>query len=471
MPEKDPLADGGLAEFARNFRSGAISSVQATEGYLARIEALNPRLEAYEHIAADQALATAHAMDALRAAGTDLGPLMGVPIAVKDLISVEGMPTRAGTRLDVADLIGPEGPVIKALRRAGCIILGKTKTVEFALGITGLSQPRGTPVNPWDAGTVRLPGGSSSGSAVATAAGLCAFALGSDTGGSVRVPAALNGVFGLKTSFGRLSNEGAFPLARHLDTIGLLTRSAHDAAIAFSELMGHALPAPAKLDHLRLARPDNYFFERLDPELGSRVEAGLAQMQAAGALIEGLLIPEAPEREAYFPVVLPVCLLADLGRERFLAGRGMIDPVIERRIAAALEIAASDYVALERRREASVKRALQRFEGFDAWISPTTAIYPPAVESLADEQTAFDLALGMTRNTQPANYLNLCAVSIPLPMDGHAFPAGLQVMCPSGKEEQLLAIAIGIEALLGLPQLPETEKLLVCSPPRSPATS
>jgi aspartyl-tRNA(Asn)/glutamyl-tRNA(Gln) amidotransferase subunit A len=458
MLEKDPLADGGLAEFARNLRCGATSSVQATQSYLARIEALNPRLDAYEHVAADQAIATAHAMDALFAAGTDLGPLMGVPIAIKDLIAVEGMPTRAGTRLDVADLIGPEGPVVRALRRAGCIILGKTKTVEFALGITGLSQPRGTPVNPWDAGTVRLPGGSSSGSAVATAAGLCAFALGSDTGGSVRVPAALNGVFGLKTSFGRFSNEGAFPLARHLDTIGLLTRSAHDAAIAFAELTGRAPPAPARLDHLRLARPDNYFFERLEPELASRVKAGLAEMQASGALIEGLLIPEAPEREDYFPIALPVCLLADLGRERFFAGRAMIDPVIERRIAAVLDVTASDYVALERRREASVMRALQRFEGFDAWISPTTAIYPPPVESLADPQKAFDLALGMTRNTQPANYLDLCAVNIPLPMDGHALPAGLQVMCPPGEEERLLGIAIGVETLLGRPRLPAVEK-------------
>ena len=457
MLDKDPLAGGGLAEFARNFRSGAISSVQATQGYLARIEALNPRLQAYEHVAADQAIATAHAMDALFAAGTDLGPLMGVPIAVKDLIAVEGMPTRAGTRLDVADLIGPEGPVVRALRRAGCVILGKTKTVEFALGITGLSKPRGTPVNPWDPGTVRVPGGSSSGSGVATAAGLCAFAVGSDTGGSVRVPAALNGVFGLKTSFGRLSNEGAFALARHLDTIGLLTRSARDAAIAFAELTGQTPPAPARIDHLRLARPDNYFFENLDPDLESRAEAGLAQIQAAGALIEGLLIPEAPEREDYFPVALPVCLLADLGRDRFFAGRDMIDPVIERRIAAVLEVSASDYVALERRREASMTRALQRFEGFDAWISPTTAIYPPPVESLADPQAAFDLALGMTRNTQPANYLDLCAVSIPLPMDGHALPAGLQVMCPPGQEERLLAIATGIERLLGQPQLPVVE--------------
>jgi aspartyl-tRNA(Asn)/glutamyl-tRNA(Gln) amidotransferase subunit A len=428
--------------------------------YLDRIEALDGRLGAFEHVAADHAMATARALDELRAAGTDLGPLMGVPIAIKDIFSVEGMPTCAGTRLDVADLIGPEGPVVRALRRAGCVILGKTKTVEFALGITGLSQPRGTPVNPWDAGAHRLPGGSSSGSAVATAAGLCAFAVGSDTGGSVRVPAALNGIFGLKTSFGRFSNEGAFALARHLDTAGLLTRSAEDAAIAFCALTGQEPPPADRLDRLRFGRPENYFFDKLDPKLEARVEAAIATLASAGASIDELAIPEAPERENYFPVVLPLCLLAELGQDRFLAGKAMIDPVIARRVAAAIEVRASDYVALERRREASIERALARFEGFDGWIAPTIAIHAPPVESLAEEQSAFDMALAMTRNSQPANYLDLCAVSIPLPMDGHDLPAGLQVMCPPGEEERLLSIALAIEARLGRPRLPAVEGFL-----------
>lgn len=457
LVEPDPLADVGLAEFAEKLRRGALTSERATRAYLSRISALDGRLGAYQHVAADQALATARAMDALLAAGTDLGPLMGVPVAVKDLIAVDGMPTTAGSMVNLDDLIGGEGPVVKALRRAGCVILGKTKTVEFALGITGASAPRGTPWNPWDGETARLPGGSSSGSGVAAAAGLCAFAIGSDTGGSVRVPAALNGVFGLKTSFGTLSNKGAFALARHLDTIGLLTRSAADAAIVFAEITGRKRVSPARLDRIRLGKPENYFFESLKPEIEERVEAAIRELQGSGARVDGVKIPEAPERERYFPVVLPVCLIAELGRERTERNMAQMDPVIARRIASGLHVGAADYLALEWRRERSRKTALARFAGFDGWISPTTADLPAPIADLADEQKAFDLALGMTRNTQPGNYLDLTAASIPLPMKGYTLPAGLQVMCPSGMEERLLAIALAIENLLGRPRMAPVE--------------
>jgi aspartyl-tRNA(Asn)/glutamyl-tRNA(Gln) amidotransferase subunit A len=146
--EQDPLGQGGLSDFARRFRSGEISSEQATRAYLSRIEVLDPRLGAFQHVAAEQALETARAIDALYSAGTDLGPLMGVPLAVKDLFVVEGMPTTAGTKMNIDDIAGPEGPLVKSLRQAGCVILGKTKTVEFALGITGVSSAQGTPINP-----------------------------------------------------------------------------------------------------------------------------------------------------------------------------------------------------------------------------------------------------------------------------------------------------------------------------------
>jgi aspartyl-tRNA(Asn)/glutamyl-tRNA(Gln) amidotransferase subunit A len=197
----DPLAQGGIAGYGRRLRQGAITAAAATEAYLERIAALDPKLGAYQHVAAEQALASARALDRLLAAGTDLGPLMGVPVAIKDIFAVDGMPTTAGSQLEVADLIGPEGPFVQALRRAGCVILGKVKTVEFALGAVGISRPRGTPWNPWDAAMHRIPGGSSSGPAVAVAAGLCGSAIGSDTGGSVRLPACFCGTFGLKTSW------------------------------------------------------------------------------------------------------------------------------------------------------------------------------------------------------------------------------------------------------------------------------
>lgn len=453
--EIDPLGADGLAEFASALRTGANTSEKATRAYLARIEKIDPRLGAYQHVAADSAIETARAMDQLLAAGVDLGPLMGVPIAVKDLFAVDGMPSTAGTQLDVNDLIGSEGPVISKLRQLGCVILGKVKTVEFALGITGVSSPRGTPVNAWDAKDERLPGGSSSGSAVATAAGLCAFAVGSDTGGSVRVPAALNGIFGLKTSFGRLSNKGAFPLAAHLDTVGLLTRSAADAAIVYSNLTGEPLVSAASVSMLRLGRPSNYFYDNIDPIISDRVEAALEALRSAGARIVDLEVPEAPEREEYFPKVLPACLIASLGKERTAAGLELMDPVIAKRVASGFEVSAVEYLELENRRTLSREKAVGRFANLDAWVTPTTANYAPTLSALEDPEVGLSMALGMTRNTQPGNYLDLSAASIPLPKENYALPAGIQIMCPPSQESHMLSIALAFERLLGKPVLPD----------------
>jgi len=225
----DPLASG-IEAYARRLRRSEITVEAATKAYLDRIGALDPHFGAYQHVAAGPALAEAQALDRLLAAGGDLGPLTGVPVAIKDIFAVDGTPTTAGSKLDVLDLIGPEGPFVKRLRQAGCVILGKVKTVEFALGAVGISQPRGTPWNPWDAAVHRIPGGSSSGPAVAVAAGLCGFAIGSDTGGSVRLPACFCGTFGHKTSVGLWPTAGVFPLSGALDTIGPLTASAADGA-------------------------------------------------------------------------------------------------------------------------------------------------------------------------------------------------------------------------------------------------
>lgn len=448
MLDADPLGPGGLAEFAQRLRAGAITSEAATRAYLARIEAVDGRLGAYQHVAPEQALASARAMDALLAAGTDLGPLMGVPIGIKDLYSVEGMPTTAGTKMDVRDLIGPEGGLVRSLKRAGCVMLGKTKTVEFALGITGVSAPRGTPVNPWDAETVRVPGGSSSGSGVAVAAGLCAFALGSDTGGSVRVPAAFNGLFGLKTTPGLLSNEGALPLAAHLDTGGFLTRSAADAALVLSAVTGLSV-GPGRLDALRFGVPQEYYFDALDPRVEAEVRGAMDALAKKGVGLEPVSIPESRERENYFPVVLPACLVATLGRERFEAGRNAMDPIIAKRTATGLDVKAADYLAVEERRQRQSRSAAAKFAGLDAWIAPTTAVPPPPLSDFEDEGKAFDLALGMTRNTQPANYFGFPAVTIPIPQQPGDLPVGLQIICPPGQDAGAVAIALALEAALG----------------------
>ncbi|MCA1769688.1 MAG: amidase, partial [Halomonas sp.] len=238
----DPL-QSGLVDFARRLRLGQVSAREVTETYLARIDALNPKLEAYSHVARDQSLKTAEAVDLMLSVGIDLGPLMGIPVAVKDLFAVSGMPTRSGSNLDLSDCIGSEGSFIQSLRKAGCVIIGKTRTIEFAAGAQNLIHP--TPWNPCDMDLHRTPGGSSHGSAVAVAAGLCGFAIGSDTGGSVRQPAALCGVVGLKTTHGIWPLDGIFPLCPPLDTVGLLTGTVSDASAAYSALTGNTVaPAP-----------------------------------------------------------------------------------------------------------------------------------------------------------------------------------------------------------------------------------
>ncbi|QOR40882.1 amidase [Billgrantia diversa] len=452
----DPVAHAGsLRAAGEMLRSGEITSEQMTHAYLARIQHMDPYLGSYEYVAEVQALETAKAMDRLLAAGTDLGPLMGLPISVKDLFTVKGMPMTAGSNIDVSGIMDPcEGPFIQALREAGCVLLGKTRMVEFAFGITGVSQPRGTPRNPCDHKEHRIPGGSSSGAGVAMAAGLCAMAIGTDTGGSVRVPAALCGIFGLKTTFGLWSNQGVFPLSPDLDTIGLLTRSAHDAALAYTEIMRQleCEPSrsitPAPLGNTSLGLPSSYFWENLTPDVAEPMSQAMDMLRSAGVNIQEISIPEASEREQYFPVSMPVHLLSTLGRERFEANRHLMDPVIGHRTSLGLEIEATRLVEVETRRKRSSLRALVYFQGVDAWISPTTASTAPSVASLENYEQAYLQAINMTRNTQPANYLGLCAASLPVPVAAQGLPVGMQLIGPPRNETQLLAICLAVEQLL-----------------------
>ena len=292
---QDPLA-GGIADFATRLRQGKVSVTEVVGAYLSRIDMLEPKLNCFEHVAASKALGQARALDALLAAGTDLGPLMGVPVVFKDLIAVAGMPTTAGSNLPVPDLIGEEGTFVRRLKRAGCVMLGKVKTVELARGASGINTSRGTPRNPWDAEQLRAPGGSSSGSGVAMAAGLTGLAIGTDTGGSVRNPAAFCGVFGLKTTHGLWPRDGMCDTAPSLDTIGLLTRSAADAAAVFAGIEGIVPPRARRLHGLCLGRPIGHFFDNLDAEVAARMEEVLDILARAGAEIVPVDFPEVAER-------------------------------------------------------------------------------------------------------------------------------------------------------------------------------
>ena len=444
----DPLADGGIAVFAENLRAGRTTICKVTSAYLDRIESLDTKLGAFQYVAKEQAMAAAEAMDKLLASGTDLGPLMGVPIGIKDIYAVDQMPTTNGSLFDASGITGSEGRFVTGLKQAGCIILGKTKTVEFALGATGVNEARGTPWNPWDLKVHRTPGGSSSGSGVATAAGLCAFAMGSDTGGSVRIPACFNGIFGHKTSIGLLPTDGVFPLSPTLDTLGPLTRNAADAAIIHAIMTGSDIPAPAPLKGLRLGKPTRFFFDNLDPEVESCVELALQSLMDAGVEIVEVEIPDPNERDWVFPAIAPPEFLAAIGENDFHQALPNMDRVTGARAKKGLDITGMQHAAAIIRHNQLADLADDAFEGLDGWVSPTCTFLPMPVADLA-EAGAAEKSAQASRNTQPGNIFKLCAITTPVHQFGSPLPVGLQVMCRRGFDTHALSIGLALETHFG----------------------
>jgi len=454
----DPYAQG-IAAFAQDLRDGAITALAATEACLARIEALNPKLDAFQVVDAERARETAAAIDALLANGTDLGPLMGVAIGVKDIMAVDGLPTTNGSLYDTADITGPEGPIVQQFKQAGCIILGKTKTVEFALGATGVNEARGTPWNPWDNAVHRIPGGSSSGSAVATAAGLCGFALGTDTGGSVRIPAAFCGLFGHKTTVGLWSTEGVFPLSPTLDSIGPLCRNAGDAALIHSVITGQQVPMPTRVEDLRVGRPGAPFLDDMDETVRATFEAACVALSAAGVEIVDIDVPEAAERRTIFPAIVPPELIARLTPEGFEAHKDGMDPVTAKRAEHGLAVSAVEHLQAQFRRRELEQIAAAKFDGLDGWISPTCPFVPMPVENLARPEEA-QRALLASRNTQAANIFGICASSLPIQQFGAALPVGLMLMCPRHDDAALLSRSMAFEQILGTAPAPDLSGFL-----------
>ena len=290
----DAIGSGGLEEFGRRLRAGETSARAAVESCLARIEAEDNALRSFVHVAADAARRSADTIDRRLSAGEELGPLMGVPVAVKDLFAVEGMPASAGSRLDVALVIGNEGPFVKRLKEIGAVVLGKTRTIEFAAGGHNLGHP--IPCNPADRSRHRSPGGSSSGSAVAVAAGLCPLAVGSDTGGSVRFPAALCGITGYKSTYGRYSTEGVFPLCHSMDCVGLFAAAPGDLSVALAAIDGAPMSdAAVNVSGLRLGVPPDHLFTNLDDTVAQTFEAALVAFGRAGATLVRVDWPDRSE--------------------------------------------------------------------------------------------------------------------------------------------------------------------------------
>ncbi len=440
----NPFEQSGIEAFGKKLRRGEVSALEVTQAYLGRIRALDGKLGSFVHVMDEQALACARAVDGLLAAGTDLGPLMGVPVAVKDLFTVAGVPVSAGSRVDISDAVEPEGTFIRRLKRAGCVILGKTATTEFALGL--YNPTHRTPWNPCDTQIARMPGGSSSGSAVAMAAGLGAFTVGSDTGGSVRNPAALCGVFGYKSSPGLWPADGIFPLSPTLDSIGFLSASARDCARVFEVLAAQAVPDPRPLKGLRFGYPTTYFFDELEEGVAQACAWAVRRLEQAGAQMVPCELDEAREIGTVFAEFVPAELVATVGKRRFLESEALIDPVAWARAVRGVDLPAVEYRAMLKRHRELCAIMAARVRGLDAWLAPAVPFAPPPVSDYTTVDEIAALNRRAMRNAQPVNLFGQCAVSVPIP--GLPLPVGLQLAAPAGRDAVLLSLAQSVEQAL-----------------------
>jgi aspartyl-tRNA(Asn)/glutamyl-tRNA(Gln) amidotransferase subunit A len=448
-----PLQGIDLESFSRQFHEGTLTAEATTEAYLQRIGVLDPVIGAFRAVDASDALQSAREIDSQRRAGLDLGPLMGMPIAVKEIFRVEGLPFGAGTDIDIDDLVPRQGPFVDALKQQGCVLLGITKTTEFAAAT--INSGKSMPWNPCDAAIKRVCGGSSHGSAAALAAGLCAFAIGTDTGGSVRLPAALCGLVGFKPSMGIWSTDGVFPLSPTFDTVGVFSHSVGDARLVFATLTGRkalAMPAPSEVCCGRAMN----LFEGLRAPVADAMERAMSRLAGEGVRFIDIDLPEAVEVGSVFGRILAGELVHYLGRERLLTQRERIDPVTWARIERELDMDGQTLAALRRRQRELVALIQRRIDGLDAIVCPTTPLTPDPVADVGEPARAIAWNRESGRNTRPGNLFGLCGISLPVHAPGE-LPVGLQLLGSSGGDDRLLAVAAGVESVLGLTAPPILE--------------
>lgn len=424
-----------IAQAADLVRRRELSPLELTEACLSRVEAIDGRINAFIAITADAALASARTAAAGIARGEYRGPLHGIPVALKDLFDQAGVPTTAGSKILAGNIPAEDSAAVARLKEAGAVLLGKLNMHEFAFGATGVNPHYGPCRNPWDTG--RITGGSSSGSGAAVAAGECLAALGTDTGGSIRIPASLCGVVGLKPTFGRVSRRGVIPLSWSLDHVGPLTRSVEDAAIVLQAIAGHdpldassaAEPVPdyaaalrEGIAGLRLGVPREFFFEGCDPEASAAVRKAIAVLEGEGAAVEEVSLPHIAEiPAAVAAIMLPEALAYHEGwfRER----PGDYGGDVRQRLELAARYPAVTYVKAQRLREAAMEDWRREvFSRVSVIATPTTAVPAPPIE-----EGGLDTTLQLIRLTNPLNFLGLPAISVPCGFTASGLPIGLQL--------------------------------------------
>jgi aspartyl-tRNA(Asn)/glutamyl-tRNA(Gln) amidotransferase subunit A len=397
----------------------------------------------------DAARAAADAADTRARVGVSLGPLDGAIVSIKDLFDVAGEPTRAGSKIlaDEAKPAANDAAIVRRLRAGGAIIVAKTNMTEFAFSGIGANPHFGTPGNPRD--RARVPGGSSAGAPVAVADGMCEISIGTDTGGSVRIPASLCGLVGFKPSRQRVPTDGAFPLSYSLDSVGPIARSVVDCARADAVMAGEKFspPEPAALPGLRFGIAEGLPLGRLDDGVTAGFNAAVKQLDSAGVRIsrEALSVFDGMSEVNAKGGISPPEACA-IHRDRLQRRAKDVDPNVLVRIERGCAVSAADYVDMVRERDRLVRAMDVRLVGRDVLLMPTTSIVAPTIAEVADEKVFAARNAALLRNTAIINFFDLCAVTLPLPV-APALPVGLMLIARNGDDHRLLSIAAAVEKL------------------------
>ncbi len=443
-----------ILELAPRLRRKEVSPVELTRACLDRIEKLNPTLNAFITVMAESALAEAKAAEIEISRGEWRGPLHGIPIALKDLIDTAGTRTTAASKLCQSRVPSEDAEVVRRLREAGAVILGKNNLHEFAYGGSSLISFFGDVHNPRNA--AHIAGGSSGGSAAAVAAGLCYAAIGTDTAGSIREPAALCGCVGIKPTYGRVSTRGVIPLSWSLDHVGPFTATAGDAAVVLQAIAGYdpsdinsagvaasdfisALREGTKT--LRVGIPRAYFYDDLDDEVGAAVDKALGAMKTLVAKIREVQIEIPTDR------VVQNAESYAIHAENIVRTPELYQPETLRRIRFGENISATEYIRSRQELERERRRAHEFFADVDLLVTPTTPIPAPAIADLKKDPEALRPAeLVLLRNTRPFNVWGLPAISVPCGFTRSGLPIGLQIAGPRWREDLVLRLAQAYES-------------------------
>jgi aspartyl-tRNA(Asn)/glutamyl-tRNA(Gln) amidotransferase subunit A len=435
-----------IAEAADLLARREIAAVELTEAHLRRIDAHDTHLNSFITVTSDHALTQARAADAELTRGVRRGPLHGIPLALKDLYDTAGIRTTAGSTFFADRIPDTDARAVTLLYQAGAVLLGKLNMHEWALGVTNINPHYGPSRNPWDPS--RITGGSSGGAAAALAAGLCMGALGSDTGGSIRIPSSLCGIVGLKPTFGRVSLQGVIPLSWNLDHAGPMARTVTDAALLLQTIAGYdpddpvsvALPVDNLLATLdagvtgwRIALATDAHFGEADPEVISAVRRAATVFEELGARVEAVDLSQGREA-AQMNALMTTSDAAAFHRDRLRDHPHRFGADVLARMERGAQFTSTEYI-LARRFQSEWRRRLERlFEQFDLLLTPATPITAPVIEGL----DAIEAARQLTRCTAPFNLAGLPALSVPCGLSAAGLPIGLQIVAAPWNEARVL---------------------------------